>query len=783
MKKLFILLLLAPIAVMAQVPATSAYNTDKAEFFLEDEVNNALSTPDMIMCFMGAMRPDLMVGTGATPTSAVTYLALVDEAKCSSEGNVSQGPQNQSASAGAAANAKSASISYTEAIVTVSKASVSAPMIVKAWILFKGDEGENDQLIYTLTTVNGAATDETPYGDFVLNYTGTESGADVFEGYLQSSGTGLEWRDIYQDQQMGQIENRAILNFGTGATGNGAIQYVDFSQQNPTQNVDTYAYTATAFCRQNQSVNGAPSGAAELCFSTDESKGKKEVFGYKLYDSTTGEQFDLENTGFGIKFVNDASQTVFGWADYWGIHFEESIANSITNGKAFTKDDDSEATVTAAIYNGKLIKRTVEKVTLNSINGLRFNAWVDINSLGINGAEYKLYYDSANARFTITHSFQCGQQGCADTALENPVNITAAQLTGANDFYGFWGWAPGFGAINIPKEIIATPTVAAVPIETESDVALADYPTTLYCVENCPRYTEIEALKAAANADPSNVNAGPLANQNVYGVATNNVITYTLDSTNYSYSAGDGGNADYGTVSDALRGKINETQYNWGAYSGALVTTLSSLSCDNDNNYDYCMENVYNGTVTEYYQWQTGHERWNTLRFLKDSSGNRIPFDQPLQLYFNVPDAAATYAEYAGKEISLDFGGGQSLWGLPGRCVNTTTGVFVEDCRKEGGGYWPWIDLFQIPKNESTGVVYTGRDSTGTKYLVAPAQGAVFLAVDAASVGTLTLGSAAGLPTDAPTNVGPTNGGANYIGAQPAKPAKASVIHGELTGD
>ena len=44
MKKLFILLLLAPIAVMAQVPATSAYNTDKAEFFLEDEVNNALST-------------------------------------------------------------------------------------------------------------------------------------------------------------------------------------------------------------------------------------------------------------------------------------------------------------------------------------------------------------------------------------------------------------------------------------------------------------------------------------------------------------------------------------------------------------------------------------------------------------------------------------------------------------------------------------------------------------------------------------------------------------------
>ena len=777
MKKLFILLLLAPIAVMAQVPATSAYNTDKAEFFLEDEVNNALSTPDMIMCFMGALRPDLMVGKGATPTSEVTYLALVDEAQCDSE-SVAQGPQNQSAAAGAASNAKSASISYTEAIVSVSKASTTAPMIVKAWILFKAqEEGENDQVIYTITTVDGAPSDEEPFGDFDLNYSITELGAVIGNGYLRSSEASLQWRDVMSIQGQ-EMENRAILNFGTGTTGNGAIQYLDY--QNNSVNIDSYAYTEESFCRQNQSVNGVASGAAEVCYSTDESEGKKEVFGYKLYDSTSGEQFDLTNTGFGIKFTNDSDEVVFGWADYWGIHFEESIANSITNGKVFTKDDSSS--VTAAIYNGKLIKRTVEKVTLNSMNGLRFNAYVDINSLGVNGNEYKIYYDSANTRFTITHSFQCGQQGCADTPLENPVNLTAAQLTGANDFYGFWGWAPGFGSVNIPKEIIATPAVAAVPLEKESDVALADYPATLYCVENCPRYTEIEALKAAANADPSNVNAGPLANENVYGVATNNVVTYTLDATNYSYSAGDGGNADYGTVSDALREKINQTQYNWGAYSGALVTSLASLSCDNDNNYDYCMENAYNGTVTEYYQWQTGHERWNTLRFLKDASGNRVPFDKPIDLYFNVPDEAATYAEFAGKEIKLDFGGGESLWGIPGRCVNTLTGVFVEDCRKDGGGYWPWIDLFQIPKNETTGVVYTERGSTGTKYLVAPASGAVFLAVTPAAVGTLTLGSAASLPTAEPTVVGP-GGGANYIGAQPTKPAKASIIHGELTGD
>ena len=780
MNKLLNILLVIPFALFAQVPATSPYNTDTAEFFLSDEVNSQLSTPDMIMCFMGALRPDLMVATGANPTDPVTYLALVDEAQCDSSGGVSSGPQNASAAAGAAANSKNASVSYSEAIVTVSKASPSAPMLVKAWITLKAGPGQT-QTIYTYTTVNSAPSAEVPYGDFVMNYTGQPTGVntDIILGYLKSSGSNLLWRDSFTDLEYGQTFNAsAVLGFGTGATGSGAISYND--NDAGTVRVDTYAYTADTFCRQNQTVNGAASGASELCFFTDETKGKKEVFGYRLYDSSTGERFDLTNTGFGIKFVNDSDQTIFGFADYWGLHFEESVANGLTSGQTFTRDDNG-ATVTAKIYNGKLIKRTVSKVTLNSLDELRFNAWFQIDSLSVSGAEYKLYYDADNARFTITHSFQCGEAGCADTPLETPVNLDVSALTSANDFYGFWGYAPGFGNVNITKEVMATPAVAGVPTESETDVPLADYPTTLYCVENCPRYTEIQALKTAAASDPSSVSAGPMANENVYGVASSNVITYTLDATNKSYSAGDGGNADYGTVSAALISAINQTQYNWGAYSGPLVTTLSDLSCD-DSSFDYCMEKAYAGEVTEYYQWQTGHERWNKLRILEDSSGNRIPFDKPIDLYYPVPDVAATYAEYAGKEISLDFGGGSSLWGIPGRCLNTSTGQYVEDCRKDGGGYWPWIDLFQIPKNETSGKVYTGAGSTGTAYLVAPAEGAVILGPDSASIGTLTLGDAADLPTDAATNVGP-NGGTNYIGAIPTKPAKASVIQGVLTGN
>ena len=91
------------------------------------------------------------------------------------------------------------------------------------------------------------------------------------------------------------------------------------------------------------------------------------------------------------------------------------------------------------------------------------------------------------------------------------------------------------------------------------------------------------------------------------------------------------------------------------------------------------------------------------------------------------------------------------------------------------------MDQFKIPKNETTGVLYTGRGKTGTSYLAAQNEGVVFLGLNAAAIGTLTLGAASELPTAAPTNVGP-NGGSNYIGAEPTQPSTPSIRAGEKVG-
>ena len=85
-------------------------------------------------------------------------------------------------------------------------------------------------------------------------------------------------------------------------------------------------------------------------------------------------------------------------------------------------------------------------------------------------------------------------------------------------------------------------------------------------------------------------------------------------------------------------------------------------------------------------------------------------------------------------------------------------------------------NIFDIPVNETTGVVYSGRGQTGTKYLVRQLEGVVYLApVD--NPGNITLGTAAMLPTDSFTDVGP-NGGDNHIGALPTVEGSVSVIHG-----
>ena len=767
--------LIFSLSTYSQVPASSAYALQEGQFFMSDDLQDNLGMPSFLLCFMRQLAADQMAGP-----SAVTYLALVDEASCNADSQVAEGAQAESKAAAASAKAGAASIAYKKVTVTVSQDSGNDPMSVKAWVPVE-DEGTST-MIYTYGSVTAPVSDSAPYGEFTFNYTQFIPGPniDTLKGQMSASGSQILWYEQFYDGDAGDwFEAKATINLGAGTSGNGAVQYFGDALE-----VAAYAYTADNFCRQVKLRDGSSVSEEEACFFTDEIKGKKEVFNYSLYNSSTGAAHDLASGGFGIKFTSDGDVN-YGFADFNGVHFDESTSKSLSDGQAFTVADPSSSrngdTVTLDIISSSLRKITQSKVTLNSLDGVRINTFLDSNpavtNLGTSG-EYTMSYDLANDRFVATK-----RDGAV---LGSALNFSVSEMlaaSGVNKIWSVSGWVPGVGNIYISRDALASPSSSLVTKQIDERVLIADMPATLYCLQDCPGYTDIEAAKGqiAADQSPESVYGGI-----GFGGSSSDFVTYTLNISSYNY-ADTNGDISMGSVSSDLYNKLDSSSLAYGIYSGPLVTDKSSLTCPEGNGVDYCGIPIWEGEVTTYYQIETGHKPWHQSRRLLDTLNNAISFTPPEILYFTAPDDSSQYGEFAGKEIMLEFNGGSDLWGIPGRCLNKTTGTFTDNCYVNGSngndGYWPWVDMFRIPKNESTGRLYTGTEQSGSYYLVAPNEGLVFLGLNASAKGTLTLGDVSSLPSTAPINIGP-NGVANFIGAEPTQPSTPSVRAGvKITED
>ena len=770
MMKLMLCALLICVSAQSAVPANSAYSLQEGQFFMSDDLQDNLTMPSFLLCFMTQLAADQMAGP-----SSVTYLALVDEASCDANSQVAQGAQVESKAAAASAKAGAASIAYTKVTVNVSQASGNDPMVVKAWVPV--DQDGTATTVYTYGSVTAPVSDSAPYGEFSFNYTGYIPGAgvDFIKGKMSASGSQILWYEEFYDNESEQwYDGKATINLGSGTSGNGAVQYVGEAGLD----VAAYAYTADNFCRQVKLRNGSSISQDEACFFTDEAKGKKEVFNYSLYDSSTGDLHDLSSGGFGIKYTSGGT-TKYGFADFNGVHFDETTSKGLSDGQTFTVADPSNSrngdSVTLDIISSSLRKITQSKVSLNSLDGVRINAFLDSNSdvanLSTTG-EYNMSYDSTNNRFVATK-----RDG---TLLGSALNFSVSEMLAASGNNKIWwvsGWVPGVGNVNISRDALAAPSSTLVTKQTDERVLIGDMPATLYCLENCPGYTAIEAAKnkIAADESPSTVYGGV-----GFGGSSSDFVEYTLNNSTNNYADGDG-DISMGSVSSSLYTKLDSSNLGYGIYSGPMVTSKSTLTCPSGNGVDYCGIPIWEGDVTTFYQLETGHKPWHQSRRMLDASNNAISFTPPQNLYFTAPNDSTQYGEFAEKEIKVEFNGGSDLWGIPGRCLNKSTGAFTDNCNINGSngddGYWPWVDMFRIPKNETTGRLYTGTGQSGSYYLVAPNEGLVFLGLNTSAKGTLTLGDVTSLPSTAPTNIGP-NGGANYIGAEPTQPSTPSIRAG-----
>ena len=172
--------LLTGAAAQAQIPASAPYYTDPQIFSVQDETSQGIASLNMVLCVIGGTDPADMVNTGP-------YVALVDMNKCNSK--------NASAAAAGATD-------YASAVVNVTRASNSDPMIAKVWLSVT-EQGSTTS-VYAYLSATQSPTTAPPYGVFRLDYIGKVSGQTGFDGYIDSQpGTDFLPGDRRQFEQHG----------------------------------------------------------------------------------------------------------------------------------------------------------------------------------------------------------------------------------------------------------------------------------------------------------------------------------------------------------------------------------------------------------------------------------------------------------------------------------------------------------------------------------------------------------------------------------------------------
>jgi hypothetical protein len=187
--------LLASAAAQAAAPSNSPYVTDPQSLSVQDETAQGIGSLNMVLCVIGSMDPGDMVNAGP-------YVALVDMNKCQSV----QGGSS-AASAGAA--------NYANAVVDVTRASNSDPMIAKVWLSFSRQG--NDVAVYAYVSATQSPAAAPPYGAFRMDYIGVQNGTVGFNGYIDSTTPG-----VIKFLETGQQSSNTALAMSASSTTSGS---------------------------------------------------------------------------------------------------------------------------------------------------------------------------------------------------------------------------------------------------------------------------------------------------------------------------------------------------------------------------------------------------------------------------------------------------------------------------------------------------------------------------------------------------------------------------------
>jgi hypothetical protein len=666
---------------LASPPSTSPYVTDPQNLSVQDETAQGIGSLNLVLCVLGAMDPGALVNAGP-------YIALINIDKC----QALQGGSNSN-SAGAT--------NYGKAVVNVTRASNSDPMIGKAWLSITQQGVQQDVYIYLSATQSPASAP--PYGAFRLDYIGKVDGNVGFNGYIDSTKPGeIDYQETGQ-----QSSNTALAMSASSTTSGSGTMLIGGNGNGGSPVTFDFAYNPQYFHRDD--------GTNDECFDRSLADATLAVWQYGTYNANDGTRVDQANPGFQV-LATYGGNSYYGFANYWGINFQ---GLSIPDGSpvpALTVADQRPGNSTTYSLNkigGKLTKWTQVSTTLGTLDGIPITYNANLTGLtsgnntvtGINN--WVIQWNSSSATFSVVGIQSCSANGCITSSISPvaTVNSNAFNTTPISGFANSYG-----GNVNIPPTGSPHAAGDAVFYYNQSTVLPGTAALTLYCLSQCPTASQIAGYVS------SNLTT-PYANgtDTQWFSAPNSASTVT-------YSFGAGGLVDGAGAAVIWENPPADSPYAQnGLQSGWLLDSpFTTANCPAGG------PNAQAGNLCEpanpatYYTWQTGPNQFNQSLWLT-KSGNIVPFDPPQNIAYTVPTGTA-YGTYSGLPILLQFNGFGNLQGIPGECVNPVDNA-VEDCNTNGASYLP---AFSIPDG-STMTLPSLSGSTTTPLIVKALNGAILL--------------------------------------------------------
>lgn len=715
-------------------PSTGAYATDPQNEWVQDYVLENISTVNMIMCFMGNLRPDAKVNAGS-------YLALVDEGQCSG-----RGASDTSSSAGA-----SAAVNYAKAIVNSTRASNSDPMLVKAWV--RPQSGS--ELIFTYTSVTEARSDTNPNGVFTMDFCGVSASSSTpltdscqFKGTFTSQGSTITF---YESGSMGGSYSNALTLTQSGTTSGSGRLRGSGGQSSFDQ---VFSYDATYFQRGDTDTP-----ATYACFDRRTNLAGTSTWRYGLYNND-GSRFELTNPGFPVTY-SSGGNTYYGYAGFYGIYLPDSVLSGLSSGATLVKRDpstNSSTEYTLTKVGGKLTRLTKVDSTLGAVKGQTARVW-------LNTGEAEISWDGST--LSKVRTFSNGSSSPCSSACT--VSASTLRQNFIKVLMGYSESAGGEIAITVPDSgefSDSTPLY----YRTRTVVSPADQPASLKCISRC--------LKGSLTSSNFSNNGTPFesgATDNNFGtpIAKNSAISYSFSSGMMVNGTGTSGNVDASSLS------LSNTGYQYGLQSGRLIapsdtTSYGEASCNSDgtanSSGDYLCPWLLDA-ATVVYQWETGPKAWNQYMGLS-TGGTTVTFDPPTIIPFTLSTTNTNLvsgSNLLGSTVNLQYAGFGDLHGIPGACVNPATNAEINCGDSLGGG----LQVRYVPKFSITdGTSLTVNSSIKwMKYLDREVR---FL-----KYGSLANCSGLTMPTSSTSLPSTNNDPRSSTGAEPSlSTAVPAVIHG-----